>query len=117
MNHELTLEDARLATRIAETLERASAAETPDWDDRMAGILAQAALPPRRSHKWQWSGGIAVAASVAFMLTVPSGWLMKTGTSTTNVSAVSANKGPVDGQMLEEIDWLMAMEDASRAKR
>lgn len=115
MNQELTLEDARLAARVAETLERATHVEVPSWDSRLEEILAQAALPARRSHRWQWSGGIAVAASVAFMLTLPSGWLMKA--SSNSAPSASVSKAGVDGQMLEEIDWLMAMEDAARAKR
>lgn len=113
MKQELTLEDARLAARLASTLERASEQSDAAWDSRVDQVIAQAAMAPRRSHKWQWSGGLALAASVAFMVALPSGWLAKT--SENSVSATTENK--VDGQMLEEIDWLMAMEEASRERR
>lgn len=113
MKQELTLEDARLAARIAGTLQRASEQSDAAWDSRLDQVLAQAAMAPRRSHKWQWSGGLALAASVAFMVALPSGWLAKTSDGT--VSAKTEKK--VDGQMLEEIDWLMAMEEASRDRR
>lgn len=113
MKQELTLEDARLAARLASTLERASEQSDAAWDSRVDQVIAQAAMAPRRSHKWQWSGGLALAASVAFMVALPSGWLAKT--SENSVSPTTENK--VDGQMLEEIDWLMAMEEASRERR
>ena len=64
MKQELTLDDARLAARIAGTLERAAADADPSWESRVEQVIAQAAIPPRRSHKWQWSGGLALAASV-----------------------------------------------------
>ncbi len=114
MKQELTLEDARLAARIAGTLQRASEQSDAAWDSRLDQVLAQAAMAPRRSHKWQWSGGLALAASVAFMVALPpTGWL--TNSAETTVSAKTDKK--VDGQMLEEIDWLMAMEEASRDRR
>ncbi len=112
MKQELTLEDARLAARVAGTLERASEQSDAAWDSRVEQIIAQASMAPRRSHKLHW-GGLALAASVTFMVALPSGWLMKTSDET--VSAKAENK--VDGQMLEEIDWLMAMEEASRERR
>ncbi|MEL0028758.1 MAG: hypothetical protein VW625_08885 [Perlucidibaca sp.] len=113
MKQELTLEDARLAARVAATLERATQQSDAVWDSRVEQIIAQTAVPPRRSHKWQWSGGLALAASVAFMVAMPSGWLVKTADE--QISAKSETR--VDGQMLEEIDWLMAMEEASRERR
>jgi len=113
MKQELTLDDARLAARVASTLELASRQPDAAWDDRVAQVIAQAAMtPPRRSHKWQWSGGLALAASVAFMVALPSGWV---NTADEQVSAKAETK--IDGQMLEQIDWLMAMEEASRDRR
>jgi len=111
MKEPLSLDDARLAARLAKTLDQAAAQPDPVWDQRMEQILAQASLPPHRSHRWQW-GGLALAASVTFMVALPGGWLLQT-------SEVSGAKAPdaIEGQMLEEIDWLMAMEEASRDGR
>lgn len=113
MKQELTLDDARLAAKLAGTLNRAAEQPDPAWDNRLEQVLAQAALPARRSHKWQWSGGLALAASVAFMVALPSGSLLQLGSDTVSARAEST----IDGQMLEEIDWLLAMEDAARERR
>lgn len=114
MKEELTLDDARLAARIARTLDRAAEQSDSTWDNRVEQVLAQAAMPQHRSHKWQWAGGLALAAGVTFMVALPSGSLLQTA----NEDVVRAKpQSTVDGQMLEEIDWLMAMEEASRERR
>jgi len=113
MKNELTLDDARLAARIAATLDKAAQATDADWDARISDIAAGRIKAPARSHRLQWSGGLALAASVTFMLAMPGSWLLKmSGDSTSAVQAAS-----VDGQMLEEIDWLMAMEEAASERR
>lgn len=112
MNRELTLEDARLAARLTTTLNRAAELQAdPAWDARMEGILAQA-RKPTRTRRWHLSGGLAIAASVAFMLALPSDWLQQIPTTSTQ-----AQGRHVDGQMVDEIDWLMSMEAVSRAGR
>ena len=74
MTRELTLDDARFAARVSATLDRAAEAQADAaWDARMEGILAQARQPVR-SHRWHLSGGLAIAASVAFMLALPGDW-------------------------------------------
>jgi hypothetical protein len=45
------------------------------------------------------------------MLAMPGSWLMKASSSQPVTSA------GVEGQMLEEIDWLMAMEEAASEDR
>ena len=50
---------------------------------------------------------------VTFMLAMPGSWLFKMSSGT--ISATQA--ASVDGQMLEEIDWLMAMEEAASEGR
>lgn len=112
---ELSLDDARLAKRLGETLDRAIADADPLWDARVAQIVAQAQRQQKKTHRWQWSGGLALAASVAFMVVLPGDWLIKTsGTETTQARPASSG---IDGQMLEEIDWLMSMEEVSRDQR
>ena len=112
---ELSLEDARLAKRLSETLDRAISDADPLWDARVAQIVAQAQRQQKKTHRWQWSGGLALAASVAFMVVLPGDWLLKTsGTETTQARPASST---IDGQMLEEIDWLMSMEDTARGQR
>lgn len=112
---ELSLEDARFAKRLADTLDHSISEPDPLWDARVAQIVAQAQRQQKRTHRWQWSGGLALAASVAFMVVLPGDWLLKTsGTETTQARPASSS---VDGQMLEEIDWLMSMEDTSRGQR
>lgn len=112
MSNELTLDDARLAARIAATLTKAASEADAAWEARVADIAAGRLKPPTRSHRLQWSGGLALAASVTFMLAMPGSWLMKASSSSQPV--VSAG---VEGQMLEEIDWLMAMEEAASEGR
>ncbi|MEK6788810.1 MAG: hypothetical protein AABY68_07660 [Pseudomonadota bacterium] len=112
MKNELTLDDARLAARIAVTLDKAAQGSDADWDARIADIAAGRIKAPARSHRLQWSG-LALAASVTFMLAMPGSWLFKMSNGT--VSATQA--ASVDGQMLEEIDWLMAMEEAASEGR
>lgn len=113
MNRELTLEDARLAARLTATLDRAAEAQAdPSWDARMEGILAQA-RKPARTHRWHLSGGLAIAASVAFMLALPGDWLQQQ----TQATSAQTQGQHVDGQMVDEIDWLMSMEAASRGGR
>lgn len=112
---ELSLDDARLAKRLSDTLDRAISEPDLLWDARVAQIVAQAKRQQKKTHRWQWSGGLAVAASVAFMVALPGDWLIKTsGTETTQARPASSS---VDGQMLEEIDWLMSMEDTARGQR
>jgi len=112
MKPELTLDDARLAARIAATLDKAAQDADSDWDARVADIASGRLKAPGRSHRLQWSG-LALAASVTFMLAMPGSWLFKM--SNGSVSATQA--ASVDGQMLEEIDWLMAMEEAASEGR
>ncbi len=112
MKNELTLDDARLAARIAMTLNKATEGTDADWDARITDIAAGRIKAPVRSHRLQWSG-LALAASVTFMLAMPGSWLFKMSNGT--VSATRA--ASVDGQMLEEIDWLMAMEEAASEGR
>lgn len=111
MKEQLTLDDARLAARLAKTLDQAAAQPDPVWDQRMEQILAQASLPRSHSHRWQW-GGLALAASVTFMVALPGGWLLPTSST-----SGAQNPEAIEGQMLEEIDWLMVMEEASRDAR
>ena len=113
MKNELTLDDARLAARIAGTLDKAAQGTDADWDARIADIAAGRIKAPARSHRLQWSGGLALAASVTFMLAMPGSWLFKMSNGTESSVQVAA----VDGQMLEEIDWLMAMEEAASEGR
>ena len=112
MKNELTLDDARLAARIAATLDKAALSADSDWDSRVADIAAGRIKPPARSHRLQWSG-LALAASVTFMLAMPGSWLFKMS----NGSVTDTQAASVDGQMLEEIDWLMAMEEAASEGR
>ena len=101
MKQELTLDDARLAARIAGTLERAAADADPSWESRVEQVIAQAAIPP-------------LAASVAFMVALPGDWLMKAADEGIHAKPASS---AVDGQMLEEIDWLLSIEEAARERR
>lgn len=111
MSNELSLDDARFAARVAATLTKAAETADADWDARVAAIAAGQLKPAARSHRWQWSGGLALAASVTFMLAMPGSWLMKAS------SSQSVAVAGVEGQMLEEIDWLMAMEEAASEGR
>ena len=47
------------------------------------------------------------------MLAMPGSWLFKMS----NGSVTDTQAASVDGQMLEEIDWLMAMEEAASEGR
>jgi hypothetical protein len=112
---ELSLDDSRLAKRLGETLDRAISEPDLLWDARVSQIVAQAQRQQKRWHRMQWSGGLALAASVAFMVVLPGDWLMKTGGSET--TQVRPANSSIDGQMLEEIDWLMSMEDTASGQR
>lgn len=105
---ELSLEQRRLAKRISATLDRVAERDDPDWDARMVQTIALAKQHHKRSTIFQWSGTVAIAASIAFVVALPNGWLMKTSGSSTNT--------PVDSQMLDEMDWLLAMEESSRER-
>lgn len=111
MSQEMTFEQARLARQLATTLDRA-AADTAggDWDHQVDLMLARAAQQQLRRRR-QWSAGLALAASVAFMVALPSGWLMKTNQELSSAGSVSQ----IEAQLLEEMDWLLSMEDAARA--
>lgn len=113
MNQEMTFEQVRLARQLAATLNRA-ADDTAgaDWDHQVDLMLARAAQQQQRRRR-QWSAGLALAASVAFMVALPSGWLMKTNQELASVGSLSQ----IEAQLLEEMDWLLSMEDAARAAR
>jgi hypothetical protein len=112
MNTELTLEQARLAARVAATLTKAAEERVEDdWDNQIDLILTHA--QQRQHHRRrQFSAGIAVAASVVFMVALPTGWLLKTNKPTSTSSYPM-----VEAQLLEEMDWILAMEDAARAHK
>lgn len=111
MNRELTLDDVRLAARVAATLDHAAERDDAAWDARMESILTEARKPARK-HRWHVTGSLALAASVTFMLALPGDWLQQ------QTQAVSQPHGQhVDGQMLDQIDWLMSMEASSREGR
>ena len=112
MKHELTLEEARLAARVAATLNRAAQEKTDaDWDNQVDLIVTQGNLMHQRHRRRQVSAGLALAASVAFMVALPNGWLMKTSSQVVSTGTHSS----IEAQLLEEMDWLLSMEEASRA--
>ncbi|MDZ4297380.1 MAG: hypothetical protein U0998_05220 [Moraxellaceae bacterium] len=112
MKQELTLEEARLAARVAATLNRAAQEKTnADWDKQVDLIVTQGNLMHQRHRRRQLSAGLALAASVAFMVALPSGWLMKTS----NQLVSTGSQSGIEAQLLEEMDWLLSMEEASRA--
>lgn len=117
MKTDMTLDDARLSARLARTLDRAAALREDESEPfPIEAIMARATRPAHAPRLRQWSGGLALAASVAFMVALPAGW-MGGGEVGPNGRA-GANAGyAVDGQMLDEIDWLMAMEEAGREAR
>jgi len=108
MKDDMTLDDARLARQLARTLDRAAADTT---HDAALDAMVTRALRPAPSRRWQLSGGLALAASVAFMAVLPVGW-SDLGGSPQAVGSAAV----VDGQMVEEIDWLLSMEEASRGR-
>jgi len=110
MKYDMTLDDARLAARLAHTLDQAAQAPDPAWDARVDALI-QRSRPAPAGRRWQWSGGLALAASVAFVAVLPAGWLDAGSPQAVGTSSA------VDGQMVEEIDWLLAMEEASRGGR
>jgi len=108
MKDDMTLDDARLARQLARTLDRAAA--DPAHDAVLDAMVARA-LRPAPARRWHLSGGLALAASVAFMAVLPVGW-SDLGGSPQAVGSAAV----VDGQMVEEIDWLLSMEEASRGR-
>ena len=106
MKTEMTIEDARLAARLAQTLDQAAQAEDPAWDARVEQILRMTAKPAPKHHGWHLSAGLALAASVAFVAVIPSSWIRGGASGTAPIA--------VDAQMAEEIDWLLDMDEASR---
>lgn len=104
-HEELNLAQRQLARRISATLDRVAEQADPLWEARMAQTIALAKQRHKRATIRQWSSGLAIAASIAFVVALPNGWLLKTSGSSGQV---------VDAQMLDEMDWLMAMEEASR---
>lgn len=109
MKTDMTLDDARLSARLARTLDRAAELREEESEPLpIEAIMARATRPASKPHLGLWSGGLALAASVTFMLALPTGWM---GGEVGNSSHASASYA-VDGQMLDEIDWLMAMEEA-----
>jgi len=116
MKTDMTLDDARLAARVARTLDRAAMLREEESEAfPIEAIMARATRPAHAPRLRQWSGGLALAASVAFMVALPAGW-MDGNTVSTGHPGGHANYA-VDGQMLDEIDWLLAMEEAGHEVR
>lgn len=106
MKTEVTLEDARLAARLAQTLDQAAEAADPAWDARVEQIIQRAGTPSPRG--WSLSAGLALAASVAFVAVIPNSWITSDSTGSAPIT--------VDAQMAEEIDWLLDMDAVSRGR-
>lgn len=108
MSHE-TPENKALARTLRDTLERAANQHDPMLDAALAATRAQALSQTRHSRRtqaWWLAGGLAVAASVAVVVVVPG---LKTPASS-SVSVVNlAAAPPVDPQMLEDMDLLLAL--------
>lgn len=117
MKTDMTLDDARLAARVARTLDRAAMLREEESEAfPIEAIMARATRPAHAPRLRQWSGGLALAASVAFMVALPAGWMDGAEVSPGGRASASASYA-VDGQMLDEIDWLMAMEEAGHEAR
>ncbi len=106
-------EDRALAATLRETLERSATRHDPLLDAALAATRAQALSEPRRSRSrwmqaWLFAGGLAVAASVAVVVVLPG----LRGPVSSSVSVVDlAAAPPVDPQMLEDMDLLLALDE------
>lgn len=106
-------EDQVLASTLRETLDRAADRHDPLLDAALAATRAQALSETRRSRSrwmqaWLFAGGIAVAASVAVVVVLPG----LRGPAPSSVSVVDlAAAPPVDPQMLEDMDLLLALDE------
>lgn len=115
MKTDMTLDDARLSARVARTLDRAALLRDEECEPfPIEAIMARATRPSHAPRLRQWSGGLALAASVAFMVALPTGWM---DGDTVGSSRPGGASHAVDGQMLDEIDWLLAMEEAGHEVR
>ncbi|MFP5431356.1 MAG: hypothetical protein ACLGHE_10310 [Gammaproteobacteria bacterium] len=106
-------EDQALAATLRETLDRAASGHDPLLDAALAATRAQAMSETRRARSrwmqaWLFAGGIAVAASVAVVMVLPG----LRGPVSSSVSVVNlAAAPPVDPQMLEDMDLLLALDE------
>ena len=101
-----------LARTLRETLDRAAAQHDPLLDAALAAARAQA-LTPRRSRwsqAWLLAGGLAVAASAAVFIIQPN--LRPPVSSSVSVVDLAAIP-PVDPQLLEDMDLLLALGEHS----
>lgn len=102
-------DDKVLASTLRETLERAAGRHDPMLDAALTATRAQALSKTRHSRRaqaWWLAGGLAIAASVAVVVVLPG---LKAPAST-SVSVVNlAAAPPVDPQMLEDMDLLLAL--------
>ena len=96
-------QDALLARRLKATLDQQAEAQFGDSTDAfMDQVRAEAQRRQYRTRQRHWFTGLAVAASTAFFLALPISGLMPTSSL------------HVESQMLDEMDWLLAMEEAAR---
>lgn len=108
----LTVDEQVLASTLRETLNRAAERHDPLLDAALAATRAQALAPhrPRWSQAWLLAGGLALAASVAVVVILPD---FRTPASS-SVSVVElAAMPPVDPQLLEDMDLLLALGEHS----
>jgi hypothetical protein len=109
----LQADDRALAHALRETLNRAASQHDPLLDAALAATRAQALSESHRSRRtqaWWLAGGLAVAASVAVIMVLP-GLKVPVSSSVSVVDLAAAP--PVDPQMLEDMDMLLALGEES----
>lgn len=108
----LTAEEQVLASTLRETLDRAAARHDPMLDAALAATRAQALSPrrPRWTQTWLLAGGFALAASVAVVVILPG--VREPASSSVSVVDLAAMP-PVDPQLLEDMDLLLALGEQS----
>lgn len=104
--------DARLAEAVRDTLQRTAECHDPLLDAALAATRAQALAPqrPRWTRAWLLAGGVALAASVAVVMVLPG--LRAPAPSSVSVVELAAMP-PVDPQLLEDMDLLLALGEHS----
>jgi len=110
--HPLTADEKALASTLRETLNRAAEQHDPMLDAALAATRAQALASHRlrRPQAWLLAGGIAVATSVAVLVILPN----FRAPASPSVSVVDlAAMPPVDPQLLEDMDLLLALGEHS----
>lgn len=107
---QLKAEEQALAGSLRETLDRAAERHDPMLDAALAATRAQALSvhKPRWAHPWLLAGGMALAATLVIVVMLPG--LRAPASSSVSVVNLAAAP-PVDPQMLEDMDLLLALDE------